>query len=104
MTHTMNTEIWPFLVEHGVSLADSGSSEKGLNRYRALEFLNLLSQKNLMPTGLEVWRFRSSGRYEISPLHTWAPLPSTSLAEALAEVEQILRASENENDLFTIQF
>jgi len=101
----MNTEIFSFMTDHGVSLKDSGSAEKGFTRNEVRELLNLLRKKNIKPLGLEVWYLQGDGSFKMDSLASWVPESSVDISTLFVEVNDVvLSASKKASSVFTLQF
>lgn len=92
-----------FLKENGVSLADCGSAEYGLEQIKALVFLDLLFSNGKYPLGLEVWRW-SRGKYVIESLGGWYSEGTNLEINVNSAKEFLLATNLSKKDLVTIQF
>jgi hypothetical protein len=101
----MNTDIFSFMENHGVSLKDSGSAERGFTQAEVLDLLNILSEKNIKPLGLEVWHRRGDGRFSMDSLAGWVSVTSSDIDTLFTEVKEVMRAENKKSpSIFTLQF
>lgn len=98
-----NVEVSQFLSEHGISLLDYGSAEKGLSGDQAVKFVSLLQAQGAFPLGVEVWR-RYGSRWRIDSASGWF-IDDLCPEDAVADAIKFLgRMSEVEGTVFAVQF
>lgn len=92
-----------YLEERGVDLSSGGSAERGLHSQDAVGFIELLSQNDVCPLGIEPWR-ETSGRYRIDSLGVWASESEDAKACSSEAIRAIERLCLGERDVITVQF
>ena len=92
-----------FLEQHGCSLAEYGSAERGLNLADALAFVGLLRDNRAPLLGVELWRSRGDGlEQDISEI--WY-FEGAACADHYSDVERYFdRIKTGSGDVFAIQF
>lgn len=90
-----------FLKSNGQLLLEYGSSEYGVSKEHALEFLDMLELDGLPPLGVEIWRYDNNW-YSCDVMSGWY---STNPANAISDARRFLRKARiKSGDVFTIQF
>ena len=92
-----------FLLRRGVSLAEAGSAEYGIQKIDAIDFFNLLKKLDVMPLVIEVWKIKG-WMYRIEPLSGGHSTGNDKLENFNSALDYVLTASLNSDDLQTVRF
>ena len=92
-----------YLEEHGCSLIEHGSAERGLDITDARAFIGLLRTNQVRLLGVELWR-ATSNRLELDVREIWYPRTSDDSACYKDAEHYFNRVTARPGDVFTIQF